>query len=119
MLVIDDEEIVRRVCTRLLHAHDVATAEADGGPAGLALFRANPTAYSLVLLDLAMPEMTGAECFRLLREVDPTIPIVLMSGFPKDQSVEELLALGRAAFLPKPFVRSALIEALTSVAGAS
>ena len=112
VLVIDDEEMVRNVCTRMLRVHDVATQDADGGRAGLECFRAEPTRFSLVLLDLAMPEMTGAECFRALRAIDPAIPIVLMSGFPKDQSVEELLALGRATFLPKPFVRSALLEAL-------
>ena len=112
VLVIDDEEIVRAVCTRMLGAHDVGTRDAAGGRAGLELFRADPGSFSLVLLDLAMPEMTGAECFRALRAVDPDIPIVIMSGFPKDQSVEDLLALGRATFLPKPFQRSALVDAL-------
>ncbi len=112
VLVIDDEEMVRKVCTRLLGTEAVASQAAESGHAALALFQADPTTYSMALLDLAMPGMTGAECFRALRAIDPEFPIVLMSGFPKDQSLEELLALGRAAFLPKPFVRSALLEAL-------
>lgn len=112
VLVIDDEPALRRVCRRLLGVNDIPTVEADGGAAGLAAFRASPSSFSMVLLDLAMPGMTGAECFRALRAIDPTVPIVLMSGFPKDQSIDELLAEGRAAFLSKPFPRSALVEAL-------
>ena len=112
VLVIDDEPALRRVCSRLLRVSDIPTVEADGGAAGLEAFRASPTSFSMVLLDLAMPGMTGAECFRALRAIDPTVPIVLMSGFPKDQNIDALLAEGRSAFLSKPFPRSALVEAL-------
>lgn len=115
VLVVDDEAALRRVCTRFLRAHDLATTEAESGDAGLAMFKASPSSYSLVLLDLAMPGMTGAECFVALRELDARLPIILMSGFPKDQRIEELLLTGRATFLSKPFRRNDLVAALELV----
>jgi two-component system C4-dicarboxylate transport response regulator DctD len=65
-----------------------------------------------VILDLAMPEMSGAECFGHLRALDARVPILIVSGYPKDQSVEALLAAGDADFLNKPFTAAQLMTAV-------
>ncbi len=112
VLVIDDEPAVRRAIRRLLTAAKIETVEANGGVAGLQLFRAEPQRFSLVILDLAMPEMSGAQCLMQLRGLDPRVPILIVSGYPKDQSVEALLAGGEAAFLNKPFAAGELVAAV-------
>ncbi len=108
-LVIDDEDGVRAAVLRQLQSSGLRTVEATGGAEGVAAFRATPDAFSVVVLDLAMPGMNGAECFRRLRAIDPEVPVVLVSGYPRDQDVESLLAQGGAAFLSKPFGRPDLL----------
>jgi two-component system, cell cycle sensor histidine kinase and response regulator CckA len=112
VLIIDDEPAVRRAMRRFLEAAHIETVEANGGVAGLQLFRAAPQSFSLVLLDLAMPEMSGAECFGHLRALDPGVPILIVSGYPKDQNVETLLATGRSEFLSKPFSAADIMAAV-------
>jgi signal transduction histidine kinase/CheY-like chemotaxis protein len=112
VLIIDDEPAVRRAMRRFLESARIETVEANGGVAGLQLFRAEPRRFSLVLLDLAMPEMSGAVCFGHLRALDPGIPILIVSGYPKDQSVEALLAAGGAEFLSKPFTALEILSAV-------
>ncbi len=112
ILIIDDEPAVRRAMRRFLEAVHIETVEANGGVAGLQLFRAAPQRFSLVILDLAMPEMSGAQCFAHLRALDPRVPVLIVSGYPKDQSVEALLAAGDADFLSKPFTAAELMAAV-------
>ena len=108
-LVIDDEPMVRITICRQLQAEGLSTVEAIGGAEGASLFAQEPGSFSIVMLDLAMPGMNGADCFAQLRKLDPGIPIVLVSGYPRDQDVESLLAKGNAAFLTKPFTRTELV----------
>jgi CheY-like chemotaxis protein len=56
--------------------------------------------------------MSGAECFGHLRALDPGIPILIVSGYPKDQNVERLLAAGDAEFLSKPFSAAEIMSAV-------
>ncbi|MBP6630465.1 MAG: response regulator [Kofleriaceae bacterium] len=114
LLVIDDEALIRRAVGRSLTGLGRTMVEADGGAAGLARFRADPHGFAAVILDLAMPGMTGGECFRALREIDPAVPIIVISGFPKGQDIEQLMAAGASVFLSKPFPRDALAEALAT-----
>jgi DNA-binding NarL/FixJ family response regulator len=57
----------------------------------------------LVLLDMIMPRMNGATCFRELRKIDPHLKILLLSGHVLSEVVYELQAEGAAGFLRKPF----------------
>jgi signal transduction histidine kinase/ActR/RegA family two-component response regulator len=113
VLVVDDEPMVRTMIRRFLEAAGMPCSEAGSGAEGIALLRARPGRMSLVILDVAMPEMSGTECFALMRALDPGLPILVVSGYPKDQSIEELLETGHAGFLSKPFGRDLL---LTTVA---
>jgi len=112
ILVIDDEPLVRAATRRLLGAEHIESVEASGGAEGIAIFAARPRDFSLVVLDLAMPEMSGGQCFAHLRAIDPEVPILLASGYPKDQSVEQLLSAGRADFISKPYRRQEFLAAV-------
>jgi CheY-like chemotaxis protein len=111
VLVIDDERLVRAAVRRLLRSQGVECVEAASGAEALEHFRPRPHAFALVVLDLSMPEMSGAECFAHLRRIDATVPILVASGYPKDQHVETLLAAGPAEFLAKPFAREEFLMA--------
>ncbi|MFO0592796.1 MAG: response regulator [Polyangiaceae bacterium] len=113
VLVIDDDADIRESLQALLEAYGFSAAAADGGPAALAMLREGPIP-SVILLDLMMPEMDGAE-FRRHQLADPAIagiPVIVISagggavqkaramglpGLTKPLDVERLIAMVTAA----------------------
>ncbi|MBN2671263.1 MAG: response regulator [Deltaproteobacteria bacterium] len=103
ILLIDDEMIIRNAAKRLLHqmGHDVILAE--NGRQGIETFRARKQEISLVLLDIIMPDIDGIDTWERLVEIEPTVNVVLFSGYSKDERVEKLLESGAVQFVQKPF----------------
>jgi DNA-binding NtrC family response regulator len=66
----------------------------------------------VVLLDMNMPRMGGAEAFRQIHQIDPRVPVILTSGFDEQDAVGPLTASGLAGFIQKPFRLRALLEKL-------
>jgi len=100
VLVIDDDEDVRRTVAASLDALGYRVAEAADGAAGLAAVDAGPP--DLVVVDFAMPDMNGAEVAAAIRERHPSLPIVFASGYSNTAAIEA--AVGRdAPVLRKPF----------------
>jgi two-component system cell cycle sensor histidine kinase/response regulator CckA len=112
VLVIDDEESVRGVASRLLESLGFQVDVTPDGQSGLDRFRADPDAYTLVLLDLTMPHPDGEETFRQLRVIHPTVRVILMSGFTQSDVVNRFAGKGLAGFVQKPFNRGALATAV-------
>lgn len=113
VLVIDDDNEVRRVIVEMLGALQHQTCEADNGLDGLAqLTRLQP---DVVLLDFAMPGLNGAQIARLIRERYPQLPIVFISGYSETGLLEEALG-GTALVLRKPFTMAQLNEVVCTPA---
>lgn len=115
ILVIDDEEQLRRVVVRMLEAagHDVR--EAADGASGLSLWR--DVGADLVLTDIHMAGMTGLEVIGELRAVAPTIPVIAMSGSSGSGALDVLRRaelLGGVAVLSKPFSWDTLMAAIAA-----
>jgi PAS domain S-box-containing protein len=102
-LVVDDEETVRTVSARMLESLGMRTLIARDGVDGLRVFRENADLISLVLLDLTMPHMDGAETYRELRRVKPEVSVIVMSGFNENEAREQFAGKRIAGFLQKPF----------------
>jgi signal transduction histidine kinase/ActR/RegA family two-component response regulator len=102
VLVVDDDAMVRSVARRLLEAFGLTVHVAEGGPEAIARLVAAPDAIDAVLLDMTMPEMSGADVFVRIREIRPDLPVVLMSGYHEDELSEEVGA-GISGFVQKPF----------------
>jgi len=77
-LLIDDDKGVRNIIFDIVTSFGYVTDTAANGPEGLALFQKN--LYDVVLTDLLMPGMTGWEVLQALRRLDPTIPVVIVTG---------------------------------------
>lgn len=118
-LVIDDEETVREVARHGLEKLGFSVVVARDGVEGLQRFR-DSGPFALVLLDLTMPRLDGENTLRALHEADPELPVMLMSGFNEQMTVERFVGRGLAGFLPKPFTVQLLArrvrEALTPAA---
>jgi PAS domain S-box-containing protein len=99
VLVVDDDPDVRRFVVDSLDALGFRVLQAADGPSGLALFEQERP--ELLLLDFAMPGMTGADVAQAARAVRPAQPILFVSGHADTAALEQ--AAGDAAVLRKPF----------------
>jgi CheY-like chemotaxis protein len=112
ILVVDDEDAVREVATRILEKVGFEVDSARDGHEGVGLFAASPQRYSAVLLDLTMPRMDGEEAFRELRRIRPDARVLLMSGFSPQEAVDRFAGRGLDGFLQKPFSAPTLTKAV-------
>ena len=112
ILLVDDEEIVREIAVRMLQNLGYDVTSAENGLAGVEIFRRDYPTIDLVILDMIMPEMSGQECFRMLREVDPGVPMILSTGFDVEGKAQELMDEGMVGFIQKPYRIADLSQAV-------
>jgi two-component system cell cycle sensor histidine kinase/response regulator CckA len=103
VLVIDDEETVRTVASRILEKAGFRVLLASDGLEGVAAFQVHRDEVVAVVLDLTMPHMSGDEVFRELRQLQPNVRIVLMSGYHEQEVVNLFAGKGLSGFVQKPF----------------
>lgn len=114
ILVVDDDETVRTVSRRILeHAGYTVLLAAHGGEA-LQQYQARPE-IALVLLDMTMPHMDGEEAFRELRRIDPSVRVILTSGYNEQDATERFAGKGLAGFIQKPYRPQELLAAVARV----
>ena len=109
VLVVDDESPVRELCRQLLEAEGVMVEVAANGAQGLAL--AAKGEFDVVLLDVAMPDLTGVEVLARLRQQHPRshIKVLMFSGHTTPEEMSEMLSRGADDFLTKPFSVAQLV----------
>jgi two-component system cell cycle sensor histidine kinase/response regulator CckA len=110
ILLVDDEEIIRRSVRRVLVRLGYEVELAANGLEALEVIRSRRRELSLVILDLLMPVMNGEEAFHKIRAFDPDLPILIASGYAREDKVEELLAAGAKGFVEKPFDLAKIAE---------
>jgi len=115
VLLVDDELALRRTVERTLVRAGLTVLTAGDGLEGLEVFTAHPDAIDLVLVDLTMPQLDGAEMLRELRKLAPTQAVILMSGYATDAVVANLGDLQVQGTLQKPFGMRPLLAAITRV----
>jgi two-component system cell cycle sensor histidine kinase/response regulator CckA len=113
ILVVDDDDRVRKSSAQLLVARGFETMEARDGFEALALLRSDAEKITAVLLDVTMPGLSGPQVLEKLREFSPAMPVVLCSGWERCEV--DTSALKRTAFLSKPYSLEALTSALATV----
>ncbi|MBL9023190.1 MAG: response regulator [Myxococcales bacterium] len=117
VLIVDDDEAIRLALRTLLTEMGFATAIARDGAEALAVFDSQQDEVVLVLLDLTMPVMNGAETFAALTARRPDVPVIVMSGYTEQQAVDGLVEGERTAFLGKPFAVEELEAAVKVLLG--
>jgi DNA-binding NtrC family response regulator len=101
ILVVDDEEIVRRSCLRSLGESGHQVEAVDSGAAALA--KIEDGRYDVLILDIMMPEMDGIEVLRRVKETHPDIEVVMITGLSQIATAVSAMKLGAFDYLPKPF----------------
>lgn len=99
-LVVDDDEPLRNRLARALSDRGYAVTTAGNAAEAMAVFDADPP--DLVILDLRMPDRSGLEVLRDMREVDPELPVVILSAYGSIPTAVDAVRLGAVDFVLKP-----------------
>jgi two-component system, cell cycle sensor histidine kinase and response regulator CckA len=114
ILVVDDEEIVRTVCSRMLKQLGWSVLIASSGSEAIELLRQRSEELACVILDLSMPHLDGVAVFREMSTIDANLRVILSSGYSSDvESMQELVQEGRAGFLQKPYTADVLTQEIS------
>lgn len=103
VLLVDDEEPIRRVCGRMLRRMGFEPLVARDGEEGVRLFEENQSRIRLVVLDLVMPKMNGEEALRAIRKLQPQVPVIVSSGFNQKEVKERFTKMDVQGILFKPY----------------
>lgn len=117
VLIVDDEEIIRVLATKILQRAGLTTQTADSSQSGLRLVVENPTTYTLAILDLSLPGMSGADLIKEIRQIIPGLPCILSSGYSINESDIAENVRGNTFYLQKPYKPqelTALVQQLLS-----
>lgn len=115
LILADDHTLFRNGLALLLKAHcpDCEIWEGDGLDAALAEAEAHPDA-EVALLDLNMPGMDGVHGIRRFAELQPRLPLIILSGADSQQQIQDVLAAG-ASFIPKSSTPAVMVSAIKLV----
>lgn len=115
ILVVDDDETVRRFAAAALHDAGFTAITAADGEEALTHVRNHTGHFDAVLLDLSMPKLDGEDTLMALRMIAPVLPVIVMSGTNDDNRAQHFVERGLADFLPKPFAAAKLVALLGAV----
>jgi CheY-like chemotaxis protein len=115
ILVVDDEESIRKIMTCILTKNGYEVICAGDGAEAVALFAVNKAEIAVVLTDVSMPVLDGVGAVRAIRRIDPAAQIIACTGYEEEPQRKELASLSVAAFLTKPYRTAQLLRTLREV----
>jgi signal transduction histidine kinase len=108
ILIVDDESPVRNVLSLSLEHLGYEVAISSSGMEAIERYEKNAERFDLVILDMLMPNLSGEEVFFLLKEIDPNLRALIISGYSSEEAVQHILNQGGRGFIQKPFTISEL-----------
>ncbi len=115
VLVIDDESLILSSAEGLLTELGYTVLLAEGGITGCQTYQLHQDDIDIVLLDMIMPDMDGADCFARLKKINPEVKVIISSGFARTSRIEEVEKQGAAAFLQKPYTAKDVSSVIQSI----
>jgi two-component system cell cycle sensor histidine kinase/response regulator CckA len=103
ILLVDDEPMILQVGCAVLQKLGYTVFKAEGGREALEVYKEKGDSIDLVILDMLMPDMGGSETYDRLKDINPTVKVLLSSGYSVDGQATEILNRGCDAFIQKPF----------------
>jgi len=112
IIVVDDENVIRTLFKDTLESlgHRVITAKTSDE--GLELVKQDD--FDLVFLDIKLPGINGAELFKQIKAIDPSIRVTIITGYPESEIMARALAYGPFGVMNKPFSESDIISAVNA-----
>ncbi len=115
ILLVDDEELVLTSCHEMIESLGYEVISTTKPQEAITIYQTQHQQLDLVILDMIMPEMDGAEVFDQLVAINPEIKVIIISGFSDDGRIEPILCSGRHDRLRKPFTSLELRQSIARV----
>ncbi|MHB8139292.1 MAG: hybrid sensor histidine kinase/response regulator [Smithellaceae bacterium] len=115
VLLIDDEQMIIDVGSKMLEQLGYKVLTATGGKQGINILRHTRKKIDLVILDMIMPDLSGKETFDVLHQQNPSLKVLLASGFSLDNQAKDIMAAGCKGFIQKPFTMAELSRKLREI----
>ena len=115
ILLVDDDEIVRKFVLHVLQASGYAVIEASNGPEALRIANEHTGPINLLLTDIKMPKMNGRELAERLMPLRPGVKVLYISGHTDSATVNEMALQRGANFLQKPFTPRQLVSTVQGI----
>jgi DNA-binding NtrC family response regulator len=113
ILVVDDDAIVTKSCKRILEAEGFEVSVVPSADHALESIKNDE--FDLLLIDVKMPKHDGIYLMREIKKNWPDLPIIVMSGYPTQETILDVQKLGATQFIPKPFRPDELIHCVHDV----
>ncbi len=117
ILLIDDNELLQDLGKDILEHLGYTPIIASGGEEGIEIYSREKDEILAVLLDVVMPGLGGLEVFKRLKEINPTVKVLVISGYSEEKRAGELLEEGALGFIQKPFKIGELSQKLQEILG--
>ena len=103
VMVVDDEEVMRKTASNILQklGYDIVTA--NDGEEAVAIFKEKHTQIVLTLLDLSMPKLSGKETYAEMKKINPDLKVLIVSGLANEERIKEVIDMGASGFIKKPY----------------
>jgi signal transduction histidine kinase/ActR/RegA family two-component response regulator len=103
ILLVEDDAMVSMTALATLQSFGYRVTHAPDGKSALEQVAAHPGRFQLVLLDLRMPGLSGEATFEKLHDLEPSLPVLIWSGYGAEQDVSSMLKRGAVGFVQKPY----------------
>jgi PAS domain S-box-containing protein len=113
ILIVDDDEEVRVVLREMLEELGYAVFSCKDGIEAVEYYKINHGSLDAAIVDLSMPRMSGHECIKLFKQINPTARILVSTGYNLVSDTQSLIVKGIAGFVQKPFQREELTHAIS------
>ena len=115
VLVVDDEEPIRKLAQRALERYGYRVLLAADGTEAVSLYQPRRNEIDVVITDMAMPNMDGLATISALKALNPDVKIIGSSGLASDGSVAKAMAAGIQHFIPKPYTAETILHTLHEI----
>ncbi|MBI5581040.1 MAG: response regulator [Deltaproteobacteria bacterium] len=115
LMLVEDEDMVAVISDQMLTRLGHKVFVARSGPDALSIFQEHREKIDLVILDMIMPGMSGAETFERLKAIDPRVNVLLSSGYALNGPAEDILRRGCRGFIQKPFTIEQLSQKIREI----
>jgi two-component system, cell cycle sensor histidine kinase and response regulator CckA len=115
ILLIDDENMILDIGSKMLEGLNYKVITAIGGKRGLEIYEKERGQIDLVILDMIMPDISGKETFNALLRINPSVRVLLSSGYSLDDQAREIMQSGCKGFIQKPFTMVDLSKRIRGV----
>jgi len=103
LLLVDDEEMIIEVGSQMLEMLGYTVMIAHNGHEAVDIFREKHTSIDMVIMDMIMPEMGGGETYKMLKDIEPDVCVMLSSGYSLNGQAKKIMDQGCRGFIQKPF----------------